>query len=64
MKDISHTHMHLGDQLTINKASLPWYQHGMDNFELAVTGNAFLYLIQRIKQKKIANPDDPKAVAN
>lgn len=36
----------------------------MDNFELAITGNAFLFLIHKIRQIKYANPDVPKIAAN
>jgi cation-transporting ATPase 13A2 len=36
----------------------------MENFELAITGNAFMYLIQKINMIKQANPDKPKLAVN
>lgn len=52
------------DNFVFDKTSLPWYQFGMENFELAITGNAFLYLIHKIKLVRQANPDKPKVVLN
>lgn len=36
----------------------------MENFELAITGNAFLYLIHKIKIIRQTNPDKPKIALN
>lgn len=54
----------MGDHTVFDKTTLPWYQEDMEKIELAVTGNAFLYLIQRVKQIKSANPDAPKVWTN
>ena len=52
------------DTVTFDMWSLPWYIHGMDHFEVAVTGNAFMFLINKIKLIKQNNPDSPKEVEN
>ena len=36
----------------------------MENFELAITGNAFMFLIQKINIIKQAFPDKPKKALN
>lgn len=60
----THSMMGGNDTLVYDKQSLPWYIHGMDYFELAITGNAFLFLIHKIKSIKINNPDMPKIANN
>ena len=59
----SHNMSAVNDTLVFDKQSLPWYLHGMDYFELAITGNAFLFLIHKVKMLKQANPDEPKIAA-
>ena len=52
------------DNFVFDKTSLPWNQFGMENFEMAITGNAFLYLIHKIKLIRQTNPDNPKIAIN
>lgn len=62
---LSANHTHLGEgNLVFDKDELPWRQHEMDNFELAITGNAFLYLLQKVKQVRQNNPDNPRIAAH